>query len=96
MSRQVEYEFLRVIDRIEEENLLLIIANIREVRKNPISGSLNVLSRHSHSEEYPLENIPRHIQILDAVEPTRISPQEFDQLIKLYKNDINSFLLYTP
>ncbi len=96
MSRQVKYEFLRIIERLEEENLLLIIANLREVRSDSNSGNFSALSRHSHSEEYPLDSIPRHIQILDAVEPTQISPQEFDQLTKLYKNDISSFLYYKP
>ncbi|SCX63375.1 hypothetical protein ACE1MS_23510 (plasmid) [Lysinibacillus sp. fkY74-1] len=96
MGRQIKYEFLRIIDRIEEENILLIIANIREVSRDSKTGQVNVLSRHSHSAEYPLNNIPRHIQILDAMEPTQISPQEFEQLTKIYKNDIDSFLLYKP
>ncbi len=96
MGRQIKYEFLRIIDRIEEENILLIIANIREVSRDSKTGQVNVLSRHSHSAEYPLNNIPRHIQILDAMEPTQISPHEFEQLTKIYKNDIDSFLLYKP
>lgn len=96
MGRQIKYEFLRIIDQIEEENILIVIANIREVTRDSKTGDVSVLSRHSHSEEYPLNNIPRHIQILDAIEPTQISPQEFDQLTKLYKNDIESFLLYNP
>lgn len=97
MGRQIiKYEFLRIIDRIEKENLLIIISNLREVITDTDSEKHNVLSRHSHSEEYPLDNIPKHIQLLKPVEPTQISPQEFDQLTKLYKNDINSFLHYTP
>lgn len=97
MGRQSKYEFLRIIDQIEEDNILIIIANIREViSESDPSNILQILSRHSHSAEYPLNNIPGHIQLLNAVEPTQISPQEFDQLTKLYKNDINSFLVYTP
>ena len=96
MGRQKKYEFLRIIERMEEENILLIIANIREVIKDSNTGNVNVLSRHSHSAEYPLNSVPRHIQVLEAFEPTEISPQEFEQLTKLYKNDINSFLIYTP
>ncbi|MBX8946008.1 MULTISPECIES: hypothetical protein [Lysinibacillus] len=96
MGRQIKYEFLRIIDRIEEENILIVITNIREVSRDSKTGNVSVQSHHSHSEEYPLNNIPRHIQILNAIEPTQISPQEFDQLTKLYKNDIESFLLYNP
>ncbi|MFY0521085.1 hypothetical protein ACOMCU_25155 [Lysinibacillus sp. UGB7] len=96
MGRQKTYEFVRIKDKMIEEDILIVIANIREVIKDSNTGNVNVLSRHSHSAEYPLNNIPLDIQVLEAVEPTEISPQEFDQLTKLYKNDINSFLLYTP
>lgn len=96
MGRQRKYEFLRIIERLEDEDILLIIANLREVIEDSGAGRVNVLSRHSHSAEYPLREIPRHIQILESLEPTEINPQEFDLLTKLYKNDINSFLLFTP
>ncbi|MFJ7890457.1 hypothetical protein ACIQYL_20555 [Lysinibacillus xylanilyticus] len=82
---QKKYEFLRIIDRLEDENILVVIANIREVSEDWKTGKIEVLSRHSHSEEYHLHNIPIHIQRLTAIEPTQISPMEFLKLTKLYK-----------
>lgn len=93
---QKKYEFLRIIERIEDENILIVITNIREVTEDLRTGKIELLSLNSHSEEYPLHNIPKHIQSLAAFEPTQISPMQFLMLKKLYKNDIESFLHYNP
>ena len=93
---QKKYEYLRIIDRLEDDNLLVVIASIRDISDDWKTGNINLLSRHSHSKEYPLDNIPQNIQGLTAVAPTQISPMEFLKLTKLYKNDVESFLIYNP
>lgn len=91
---QKKYEYLRIIDRLEDDNLLVVIASIRDISDDWKTGNINLLSRHSHSKEFSLDNIPQNIQGLTAVAPTQISPMEFLKLTKLYKNDIESFLIY--
>lgn len=99
MERQViqkKYEFLRIIDRLEDENLLIVITSIRDISDDWKTGNINLLSRHSHSKEFQLDNVPKNIQELTEVAPTQISPIEFLKLTKLYKNDVESFLIYNP
>ncbi|MBD8523815.1 hypothetical protein [Lysinibacillus fusiformis] len=91
---QKKYEYLRIIDRLEDDNLLVVIASIRDISDDWKTGNINLLSHHSHSKEFPLDNIPKNIQGLTAVAPTQISPMEFLKLTELYKNDVESFLIY--
>lgn len=93
---QKKYEFQRIIDKLEEENILVVIANIREVSEDWKTGHIRIISGHTHSEEYPLHSVPEHILHLTAIEPTQISPTEFLKLMKLYKNDLKYFLCYNP
>lgn len=93
---QKKYEFLRIIDRLEDENLLIIITSIRDVSDDWKTGDINLLSHHSHSKEFSLDNVPKNIQGLTGVAPTQISPLEFLKLTKLYKNDVERFLIYNP
>lgn len=93
---QKKYEFLRIIDRLEDENLLIVITSIRDISDDWKTGNINLLSSHSHSKEFQLDNVPKNIQELTEVAPTQISPIEFLKLTKLYKNDVESFLIYNP
>jgi len=94
MSRVVTYEYVRLIERNEDENLLIVIASVREVLSDPSIQQHKVMSRMSHSEEYPLYDVPRHIELLQPIKPTQLNRQALSFLVKQYKNDKKSFLYY--
>ena len=68
----------------------------KDKNKDTNPPQFTVFGDRSHSLEYPLNNIPLHIQLLSTVEPTRLSIPEYNELRKLYENDLEGFLFYEP
>lgn len=97
MGRIIKKEYIRMKETLEKENLLIVIANIREITIDTLtSKNLKFTSRYSHSQEFNLFEVPQVVQEIKEIGPIELSDREFDELKDMYENDINGFLYYSP
>jgi hypothetical protein len=77
---------------IEDEKLMLIsYVELKEYNSNEeFVSSRSLLAK---SEEYPLHDVPEKV-INTAEAILEITRAEFDELSKLYENDIKEFVYY--
>lgn len=91
----IEHYFIRAKEEIEAFDTLMVITHLQIRSLNQDGQVMSVSSKHSTSEDFPIDNIPNEIINLKEVN-LKITKEEFDDILNLYKNDIKKFLYYTP
>lgn len=97
MTIATKFEFLRLKEIIQSENLLMIISSCRkisdDITKNS-RGNISINSTNCHSVEYDLDTAPEEYKQLKPREIIPLSQNEYEDLVKLYKIDKDAFLNY--
>lgn len=91
----VELYYVRAKEELTSDNILMIVSYLQERILDESGLVKNIITKHSSSEEYPLDNIPNEINVVNSMN-MKITRQEFAHILNLYKNNIIDFIYYTP